>query len=415
MEGKTTHISLCRPGGEALLAEELRQTVRPAPRVLAAPPGVPGTGSGWLAWQVERPGTEPAPGALAFERQRLPAAAYVPDGGLAALAIALWAAAAAGLRGTTGPHGLHCFAADPTGERSMSGRAVRLERLLKDNADADLGAGVLLSAERFRAEASTRSRGRLVWQVCLVSGGAWWALTLAQALADPYPGGVHRMTREAGAPSRSYLKIEEALEVLGQPPRPRERVIDLGAAPGGWSYAFLQRGCRVLAVDNGPLKLPGLDALPGELTHLRSDGLRLRPPPGWVPADWLLSDMLIAPGVCLGLLRKWIEGGWMRRFIVNVKLPQREPLAALKPLREYLAGVPGLVWRMRQLYHDRREVTVMGELANPRPAHGTAHSASSRPPRGNIRPRGPGSPSHATPRRARSPRAGRRHAPTRRP
>jgi hypothetical protein len=73
--------------------------------------------------------------------------------------------------------------------------------------------------------------------------------------------------------------------------------------------------------------------------------------------------MLIAPGACLGLLRKWVAGGWARRFIVNIKLPQKHPLRALAPLREFLAEIPGLNWRMRQLYHDRREVTLMGELA----------------------------------------------------
>jgi FtsJ-like methyltransferase len=402
LEGKTTHVSLCRSGNEALLAEELRQATHPAAQAPAAPGGAPASGPGWLAWQPARPGAEPAPRALAFERQRLPTASFVPGAAGDALAAALLAAAAADRGRVPGPHGLHCFAADPTGTHSLSARAARLERLLL-GASAPQGAPPLLAAQRFREQAGSGAgtASGHVWQVCLVAGGAWWALTPAAGLADPQPGGVHRMARAAEAPSRSYLKIEEALEVLGRPPRPRERVIDLGAAPGGWSYAFLLRGCRVLAVDNGPLKLPGLDALPGELTHLHSDGLRLRPPPDWLPADWLLSDMLIAPGVCLGLLRKWIGAGWMRRFIVNVKLPQREPLAALRPLRDYLAGVPGLAWRMRQLYHDRREVTVLGELATAhalRPGH-PVPAPPRRPKGGNVARRPTGGRAARPPRR----------------
>ncbi len=111
------------------------------------------------------------------------------------------------------------------------------------------------------------------------------------------------------------------------------------------------------------MKIRGLENLPGELTHLRANGMTFRPPQGWAPADWLLSDMLIDPGQCLGLLRRWLGGGWMRRFIVNVKLPQREPLAALRPIEAFLAAQPGLRWSLRQLYHDRREVTAMGESA----------------------------------------------------
>jgi hypothetical protein len=375
LDGNTTHVSLCRPGSEPWLAAELRAA---GATPLSAQAAVPGSGTGWLAWQpaaqpAARPGSK-LPGltgkrAPIFERQRMAGAVWLPGSDLDALAPQLTAAARQALArlGAPAALALHAFAPDPTGERSGSGRAARLERLLRTawntawSTARDVAAPPLLPMEPVRAEAQAA-----VWQVCLLECGVWWSLTPAAGLADPYPGGVHRMARAAGAPSRSVLKLEEALEVLGRAPRARERVIDLGAAPGGWSYACLQRGCRVLAVDNGPLKLAGLDALPGELTHLRADGLRLRPPPGWLPADWLLSDMLIAPGVCLGLLRKWIEGGWMRRFVVNVKLPQREPLAALAPLCDFLAGVPGLAWRMRQLYHDRREVTVLGGFTAPR-------------------------------------------------
>ena len=67
-------------------------------------------------------------------------------------------------------------------------------------------------------------------------------------------GGQRRMADDPAAPSRSYLKIEEAYGVLGAEPRPDETVIDLGAAPGGWSFSAARRGAQVLAVDNGLLK-----------------------------------------------------------------------------------------------------------------------------------------------------------------
>jgi len=63
-------------------------------------------------------------------------------------------------------------------------------------------------------------------------------------------------------------------------------------------------------------------------------------------------------------------------------------------VREYLAGVAGLQWRMRQLYHDRREVTVMGETTGPwKPPGGGDSSLAKRrrtsttkrrPPTGNT-------------------------------
>lgn len=50
-------------------------------------------------------------------------------------------------------------------------------------------------------------------------------------------GGQRRMADDTQAPSRSYLKVEEAYIVLGREPQPDETVVDLGAAPGGWSYS----------------------------------------------------------------------------------------------------------------------------------------------------------------------------------
>ena len=123
----------------------------------------------------------------------------------------------------------------------------------------------------------------------------------------------------------------------------------------------------LVAVDNGPMKLKGVEALGGELTHLRANGLTFRPPPGWTPVDWLVSDMLVPPGPCVGLLRRWLQGGWARRFIVNIKLPQRLPLAALGPVEALLTEQRGLRYHLRQLYHDRREVTAMGLLEQSRP------------------------------------------------
>ncbi len=205
-----------------------------------------------------------------------------------------------------------------------------------------------------------------VFQICLTSRGAWWSLMQARDLLDRFPGGEHRMPFDSGAPCRSYLKIEEAFDVMGCSPGRGEKVVDLGASPGGWSYAFSKRGCDVLAVDRGPMKIEDRHSSGGRVRHMRVDGIGFRPPPGWDRTDWLACDMLVAPGVTFGLLRRWIGEGALHRFVVNVKLPQEQPDPVLEPLETYLRSVPGLRFRIRQLYHDRREVTLMGELGRVR-------------------------------------------------
>ncbi len=56
--------------------------------------------------------------------------------------------------------------------------------------------------------------------------------------------------------------------------RPGKRAVDLGAAPGGWTWQLAHRGLRVTAVDNGPLKGSVRDD--PLVTHVRADGLDVR-------------------------------------------------------------------------------------------------------------------------------------------
>jgi 23S rRNA (cytidine2498-2'-O)-methyltransferase len=175
-------------------------------------------------------------------------------------------------------------------------------------------------------------------------------------------GGQRRMADDPAAPSRSYLKLEEAFVVLGREPRPGETAVDLGAAPGGWSYAAAKRGARVVAVDNGPLK-GGALAHPA-IEHRREDAFGFRPAAGQV-FDWLLCDLVEEPHhVLRGVVAPWLAGGWCRRFVVNLKFGRVDPLALLRELR-----APGSAFaraaelRVRHLYHDRDELSAMGELA----------------------------------------------------
>ncbi|WP_052362147.1 SAM-dependent methyltransferase [Geminisphaera colitermitum] len=178
--------------------------------------------------------------------------------------------------------------------------------------------------------------------------------------------GQHRMADDPLAPSRSYLKIEEAYAVLGREPAADETVVDLGAAPGGWSYSAAKRGARVIAIDNGPLKGGALDH--PLITHLREDAFGWRPQKtdttGGV-ADWMFCDLVDDPyHVMRNLVTPWLEGGWCRRFVVILKFGRTDPIALLRELRAadspFVRHAPG--FRIRHLYHDREEFTITGEV-----------------------------------------------------
>lgn len=166
-------------------------------------------------------------------------------------------------------------------------------------------------------------------------------------------GGQRRMADDAQAPSRSYLKAEEAYAVLGEGPREGELVADLGAAPGGWSFSAAKRGARVIAVDNGPLKGGALGH--PLIEHREEDAFAFDG-----RADWLFCDMIEDPDRVLRMTTRWLDERRCRRFVVNLKYGRLDPLPLLRRARQLAARCER--FSLKHLYHDRDEVTMVGAL-----------------------------------------------------
>jgi 23S rRNA (cytidine2498-2'-O)-methyltransferase len=179
---------------------------------------------------------------------------------------------------------------------------------------------------------------------------------------EAFAHGPRRMADDPLAPSRSYLKVEEAYGVLGREPQSGERVCDLGAAPGGWSYSAAKRGARVVAVDNGPLKGGALDH--PLIEHRREDAFKFAPAEG-AAFDWLFCDMVEEPHhVLRHIVEPWLARGWCQRFVVNLKFGRVDPIALLRELRAPGSPLheraPGT--RINHLYHDREEFTLVAQV-----------------------------------------------------
>ena len=176
--------------------------------------------------------------------------------------------------------------------------------------------------------------------------------------------GIARQSMPAEAPSRSTLKLAEAIEVFMDRSeqtrlmRSGMTAVDLGAAPGGWTWQMVKRGIRVAAVDNGPMKV--VLAKHPLVEHLKQDGFKFAPRKA---VDWLICDMVEKPAKVATLIGNWFAAGWCKHAIFNLKLPMKQRLAALDSA---LGGIrkqldeEGINYRMtaKQLYHDREEVTV---------------------------------------------------------
>jgi 23S rRNA (cytidine2498-2'-O)-methyltransferase len=310
------------------------------------------TGNGML---VVNAGTAGLDKPLIFERQRIEDAVFIPGASLKSLARDVIKQLLPVITTSGAGWTCHVFAAEQP--ESLSVRAGNFEKLFLEFCKEKFGRVFRRYTDPRDVERKDRP---LVLNICMAPEGVWGAVMVMDKLSDPRPGGIHRMAFDRDAPSRSYLKVEEALDLMGERPRPGETVIDLGASPGGWSYAFVKRGCRVTAVDNGPLRIKDPGRYGGTLVHLREDGVVYEPDQSRAPVDWLISDMLIPAGTNLGMLRKWFVNRWMKRFIVNIKLPQVHPYPVIVPVEDFLGTVRGVRFQIRQLYHDRREVTLFG-------------------------------------------------------
>jgi 23S rRNA (uridine2552-2'-O)-methyltransferase len=111
---------------------------------------------------------------------------------------------------------------------------------------------------------------------------------LERQLNDPYV----RAAQQKGLRSRAAFKLMEMDEKHGLL-RPGARVLDLGAAPGGWTQVSVERtapGGRVVAVDLLPMEpVPGATLIQGDFQDQTVADAALAALGG--SADLVLSDM----------------------------------------------------------------------------------------------------------------------------
>lgn len=196
----------------------------------------------------------------------------------------------------------------------------------------------------------------------LGSAAAYVAVSFPDNRSD-WPLGIPRLKMPRGAPSRSTQKLAEAfMEFVGgqnaaQRLRAGQTAVDLGAAPGGWSWQLAQREIHVTAVDNGPMDKALMAG--GMVEHIRADAFHWRPKR---PVDWLVCDMVEKPARVAALVADWAAAKLCAEAVFNLKLPMKKRYEELQSCRALIesrladAGVEARL-RFKQLYHDREEVT----------------------------------------------------------
>jgi 23S rRNA U2552 (ribose-2'-O)-methylase RlmE/FtsJ len=170
----------------------------------------------------------------------------------------------------------------------------------------------------------------------------------------PWPGGAAPVAEDRAPPSRAYRKLEEAFQWMERAPRLDETCVDLGAAPGGWTYVAARRGARVLAVDRSPLA-PNVARFAGVSTT-EGNAFTYVPPS---PVDWLLSDIVCEPQRAIDLVDAWLTRQLCRNLVVTVKFKGRDQYGVLSALTPLFERAKPRFARVKQLAHNKNEVTVM--------------------------------------------------------
>lgn len=217
----------------------------------------------------------------------------------------------------------------------------------------------------FDPEPLAGSVAEWVLDVIGVEEEEWWVgLHRHSARRSPHAGGRPALELPPEAPSRAYLKLEEALLWSGAPLRKGDTAVEIGSAPGGSSYALLRRGIRVVGIDPGQmapivLDFPGSEA---KFTHLRGPVARV--PREDLPdrVDWLLADMNVEPRITLTSVDRLGTrlGDSLLGVLITLKLNQWRMADEIPSYLEHFRAMGMVKLRATQLAHNRREIVVYG-------------------------------------------------------
>ena len=343
---------LCSAGSEPALAEELARAGAVATEL----------GPGVVASEGDAERDPLAPFDPIFARQALPDARLVEGTSVRALAEAIFAAVESTIDRSTGPFVVHALAhaepppglasrAELVGRELLALLAARRRRAFRRHRPLDSVAAAVEGFDESWLLVQLLALGR---DRFVVSAATPRELSTGGLDLAPWPAGDAPVAIDRAPPSRAYQKLEEAFAWMGTAPRAGESCVDLGASPGGWTAMVVKHGARVVAVDRAPL-VPALARHP-LVTTVIGNAFTYVPT---TPVDWLVCDVVCEPPRSLALCDAWLSGGLCRNLVVTVKFKGRAGYGVLGDLAALFARLRPAFARVKQLAHNKNEVTVM--------------------------------------------------------
>ena len=217
-------------------------------------------------------------------------------------------------------------------------------------------------------KAGTNKEGAILHALFLSGKEVIFGFSLAHNTSTNVMG-IPRLKFPNASPSRSTLKLDEAF--LHFIPRDEWETrltsgmtaVDLGAAPGGWTYQLVRRGMMVTSIDNGPMAESLMET--GQVKHKMMDGFKYKPLKKNV--YWLVCDMIERPQRVAKLMTEWLLQGDCKEAMFNLKLPMKgryqqvsDDLQSIKDA--FSEHKVKYELYAKHLYYDREEITVHARL-----------------------------------------------------
>jgi 23S rRNA (cytidine2498-2'-O)-methyltransferase len=164
-----------------------------------------------------------------------------------------------------------------------------------------------------------------------------------------FANGVIQFEETKFPPSRAYLKLYEILTLIQKSPQKNEVCLEIGAAPGSWTWFLAQHSKKVIACDRAPLDSKITQINPN-IEFIQGDAFKLTPDTVG-PIDWLFSDIICYPEKLLDYIKLWMNHKACKNFVCTLKFQGAIDFAIVKEF-EKIDGS-----HVVHLYHNKHELT----------------------------------------------------------
>lgn len=164
-----------------------------------------------------------------------------------------------------------------------------------------------------------------------------------------YPAGWHEFEEDKDfPPNRAYLKLWELFATQDLKISPEDCALEIGAAPGGWSWVLSQYFKKVYTFDRADLD-PKVKKLKN-ITHIKGDAFKINPDE-YKDVTWFFSDLICTPEKIHETIEFWLAHSRVKNFVCTIKFKGDTPFEVI----DKLLKIPDS--KIVHLYHNKNEVT----------------------------------------------------------